>query len=117
MGIAGLTTVSKGAKLGWHAHAIESSQADLDRIDPTRPVGRGFDFLFVPEGHHSILETLVLSKSAKRVKTLGTGLGAGVRRNIQVMKGRLTPFAARVGRFRRLGKAGVNTARLFRTGM
>ena len=52
-----------------------------------------------------------------RVKALGVGLGAGVRRNAAVMRTRLTNFMARVTRFRRRRKVGVNTARLVRTGM
>ena len=52
-----------------------------------------------------------------RVKALGVGLGAGVRRNATVMRTRLKNFTARLPRFRRLRKVGVNTARLVRTGM
>ncbi len=51
-----------------------------------------------------------------RVKSLGVGLGAGTRRNAQVASSRLRSFRARVGRFRRLRRAGVDTARLLRTG-
>lgn len=47
----------------------------------------------------------------------GGRLGAGVRRNATVMRTRLSNFMARVSRFRRLRKVGVNTARLVRTGM
>ena len=50
-----------------------------------------------------------------RVKALGVGMGAGVRRNATVMRTRLSNFMARVVRFRRLRKVGVNTARLMRT--
>ena len=53
----------------------------------------------------------------QRVKALGVGMGAGVRRNATVMRTRLTNFTARIARFRRLRKVGVNTARLVRTGM
>ena len=42
----------------------------------------------------------------KRVKALGVGLGAGVRRNVGVMRNRLGNFAARITRFRRLRKVG-----------
>ena len=52
-----------------------------------------------------------------RVKALGVGLGAGVRRNATVMRSRLNNFTARLARFRRLRKVGVNTARLVRTGL
>jgi len=52
-----------------------------------------------------------------RVKALGVGFGAGVRRNATVMRARLRNFVARVTRFRRLRKVGMNTARLMRTGM
>ena len=44
-------------------------------------------------------------------------MGAGVRRNAAVMRTRLSNFIARVSRFRRLRKVGVNTARVVRTGM
>ena len=53
----------------------------------------------------------------QRAKALGAGMGAGVRRNATVMRTRLTNFMARVVRFRRLRKVGVDTARLVRTGM
>lgn len=41
-----------------------------------------------------------------RVKALGVGMGAGVRRNATIMRTRLTNFMARVTRFRRLRKVG-----------
>jgi hypothetical protein len=41
---------------------------------------------------------------ALRVKALGVGLGAGVRRNATVMRTRLTNYMARVTRFKRLRK-------------
>ncbi len=53
---------------------------------------------------------------ARRVKSLGTGLGAGVRRNAQVAQSRLRAFRQRLPRFRRIRAAGVSTARLLRTG-
>ena len=53
----------------------------------------------------------------KKVKALGVGLGAGIRRNVAVARGRLQNYMARVARFRRLRKVGVDTARLLRTGM
>ena len=43
---------------------------------------------------------------AKRVKALGAGLGAGVRRNVQALQARLEAFAARTWRFRSLKKLG-----------
>lgn len=52
----------------------------------------------------------------RRVKSLGTGLGAGARRNVQVAKMRYSVFRKRVPRFRRLRTAGVSGARLLRTG-
>ncbi len=51
-----------------------------------------------------------------RVKSLGSGLGAGTRRNARVTAGRLRAFQLRLPRFRRLRAAGVSTARLLRTG-
>ena len=53
----------------------------------------------------------------EKVKALGVGLGVGVRRNVGVMKSRLANFCARISRFRRLRKVGVDTARLVRTGL
>ncbi len=53
---------------------------------------------------------------ARRVKSLGVGLGAGIRRNAQVVSRRLRAFRQRVPRFRRLRAVGVSTARLLRTG-
>ena len=52
----------------------------------------------------------------RQVKSLGCGLGAGARRNAQVIRGRLLAFRQRLPRFRRLRAAGVSTARLLRTG-
>ena len=51
-----------------------------------------------------------------RVKSLGVGLGAGVRRNATVINKRLKQFRKRIHRFQELRRAGVNTARLIRTG-
>ena len=51
------------------------------------------------------------------MKALGVGLGAGVRRNMTVPKQRYHKYRARIGRFRRLRAAGVDTARLVRTGI
>ena len=59
----------------------------------------------------------VLIQFRTRVKALGVGLGAGVRRNAAVAKGRLQGYSARIRRFRRLRKVGVDTARLLRTGL
>ena len=53
----------------------------------------------------------------KKVKALGLGLGAGIRRNVSVARGTLQGYSARVARFRRLRKVGVDTARLLRTGL
>ncbi len=52
----------------------------------------------------------------RRVKSLGTGLAAGVRRNTAVAMSRLRAFKMRRYRFRRLRQAGVDTGRLLRTG-
>ncbi len=52
----------------------------------------------------------------QRVKSLGAGLGAGVRRNMRVARGRLLAFRRRLPRFRALRRARVDTARLMRTG-
>ena len=51
-----------------------------------------------------------------RVKSLGTPMGAGRRRNAQVAKARLAAFKARKSRFHLLKKAKVEVARLLRTG-
>ena len=53
---------------------------------------------------------------SEKVKALGVGLGAGVRRNVDVAKHRLKTMKSRVPRFRRLRKLGVSTSRLLRTG-
>jgi hypothetical protein len=53
----------------------------------------------------------------ERVKALGVGLAAGCRRNMEVLTKRLRTFAARTAKFRRLRKAGVDTARIVRTGL
>ncbi len=52
----------------------------------------------------------------RRVKSLGTALGAGVRKNARVASARLRAFKQRLPRFRRIRAAGISTARLLRTG-
>jgi hypothetical protein len=54
--------------------------------------------------------------SVLRVKSLGVGLAAGAARNTQVMQTRLKNFAKRIPRFKMLRRAGVDTAKLVRTG-
>ena len=54
--------------------------------------------------------------AAKTAKSLGVGMGAGVRRNMQVLKARLGKFTAKTKRIRTLMKAGADAARLVRTG-
>jgi hypothetical protein len=53
--------------------------------------------------------------TARTAKSLGAGLGAGVRRSASAAHKRLNAFAARRARFRMLRKAGVATARLLKT--
>ena len=53
----------------------------------------------------------------ERVKALGAGLGAGVRRNMTVLRERYHSYRRRIPKFRRLRKVGVDTARLVRTGI
>ena len=55
-------------------------------------------------------------KVAARVISLGSGTGAGVRRNASKMRSRLKDFRARVPRFKALRRSGVKTDRLLRTG-
>ena len=43
-------------------------------------------------------------------------MGAGTRRNVDVLKGRLEDMKRRIPRFRRLRKLGISTSRLLRTG-
>ena len=52
----------------------------------------------------------------RQVTSLGSGLGAGVRRNAHVTKKRLASFRQRRPRFRCLRRAGVRVGRLMRTG-
>ena len=52
----------------------------------------------------------------KAVKSLGVGLGAGVRRNTKVMAARIQSLAARVHRFRMMKQLGFDTSMLLRTG-
>ena len=58
----------------------------------------------------------ILMKYMRKVKSLGVGLGVGVRRNVDVMRHRLKTMKKRVPRFRRLRKFGISTSRLLRTG-
>ena len=55
-------------------------------------------------------------KTASRVTSLGSGLGAGTRRNMLQVRRRLKVFASRRSRFRMLRSSGVRTDRLLRTG-
>ena len=55
-------------------------------------------------------------KHTLRVKSLGVGLAAGVRRNARVLNTRLKDFKKRQPRYRVLRRMGVDTARLMRTG-
>ena len=52
----------------------------------------------------------------KTVKSLGVGLGAGVRRNTNAMATRIRNLAARIHRFRMLKQLGFDTSMLLRTG-
>ena len=60
-------------------------------------------------------EAGIFIKRVRNVKALGVGLGAGVRRNVDVMRHRLRTMKKRVPRFRRLRKLGISTSRLLRT--
>ena len=51
-----------------------------------------------------------------RVKSLGVGLAAGTARNVRVQNSRLKKFKQRLPRFRLLRRAGVDTAKVYRTG-
>ena len=53
---------------------------------------------------------------AARVKSLGVGMGAGVRRNVQAQTGRFRQFASRLRRFAALLVSKVSVARVLRTG-
>ena len=55
-------------------------------------------------------------KHTLRVKSLGVGLAAGVRRNVTVLNKRLKAFKKRLPRFKALRGVGVDTARIMRTG-
>ena len=55
-------------------------------------------------------------KYSLKVKSLGVGLAAGVRRNTMVQNDRLKKFRKRVPRFQALRRVGVDTARVMRTG-
>ena len=60
---------------------------------------------------HLWKEAGILIKYVRKVKALGVGLGAGVRRNVDVAKHRLKTMKKRVPRFRRLRKIGIITSR------
>ena len=55
-------------------------------------------------------------KAVSRCVSLGTGLGAGNRRNAQQVRKRLRSFRKRIPRFKALRRARVRTDRLLRTG-
>ena len=52
----------------------------------------------------------------KRVTSLGIGLGAGIRRNVAVQRGRFAAFRRRLAKFRCLRRARVSPANVLRTG-
>ena len=54
--------------------------------------------------------------AANRIVSLGSGLGAGSRRNAKQMRKRLKAFTTRRRRFKRLRASGVRTDKLLRTG-
>ncbi len=56
-------------------------------------------------------------KAAERAKILGSGAGAGVRRNAAVQQKRWVALLARLGRFATLLRQQISVARLFRTGV
>ena len=74
----------------------------------TDELGREMEQLWKDDGIHI--------RYVRKVKALGVGLGAGVRRNVDVMKHRLNTMKKRIPRFRRLRKLGIDTSRLLRTG-
>ena len=55
-------------------------------------------------------------KLVQRTKALGSGLGAGVRRNGMVLTQQLKAFRKRKSRFSLLQRAGVSIGMLVRTG-
>ncbi len=52
----------------------------------------------------------------ERARSLGVGLGAGVRRNAAVQRKRLAAFRMRLSKFAALLRAGLSAARILRTG-
>ena len=60
--------------------------------------------------------TGIIVKPVPRCVSLGSGLGAGTRRNVQQLSKRLAKFRKRLPRFKRLRRASVRTDRLLRTG-
>ena len=58
----------------------------------------------------------IVVAAVSRCVSLGTGLGAGTRRNCQQARKRLVAFRARLPRFKALRRAKVHTDRLLRTG-
>ena len=61
-------------------------------------------------------EAGILIKYVRKVKALGVGLGAGVRRHVDVARHRFKTMKKRVPRFRRLRRIGISTSRLLRIG-
>ena len=67
---------------------------------------------------HAVVRTLcgITFKAQKRVTSLGTGLGAGTRRNATQARKRLKAFVASRSRFKMLKASRVRADRLLRTG-
>ena len=91
-----------------HEDGMEVSQAKsvVSASSPSPSLGAAMVTSLMP---HGIKHTL-------RVKSLGVGLAAGVRRNVTVLNKRLKAFKKRLPRFKALRGVGVDTARIMRRG-
>ena len=99
---------------GFTDHVIKRIHADGMEVSQTKSVISASS----PKLTDALVQNLSRHKlgSELRVKSLGVGLAAGVARNTKVMKTRLKKFVQRLPRFKALRRAGVNTARIVRTG-
>ena len=102
----------------YHAEVVNTFTTDLRlmrlEFSPTKNVTCGSTHAIAKKVAEDI--TGISMKVVSRCVSLGTGLGAGRRRNAQQMGKRLGAFRARVPRFKALKRNGVDTARLLRTG-
>ena len=101
-----------------HTDAVNAFVADLQSIrlqfSDTKNVTIASTMLLARAANSKLVGLAI--KAVSRVVSLGTGLGAGTRRNVKQVQKRLRAFILRRSRFKMLRSSGVQVDRLLRTG-